>query len=268
MRTLIRLAFVLVFQGLLLLPGCRATTPDVTARAFALPAGHSERVMTSSVDGKPLAYLLDVPDGEPPGSGWPLVLFLHGAGERGDDLSLVMVHGPPRLLEEIPELSRCVLVSPQCPKNSWWRPAPLLALVDEVCAGSYVDPSRLYVTGLSMGGYGSWGLLAEAPGRFAAAVPICGGGDAGRLWPGLATGFELEDLLRARDVPVRAFHGEDDRVVPVGESRLLVEALREAGAPVEFTVYPGVGHDAWTRTYSDPTLWSWLFAQRREDEAP
>jgi len=230
--------------------------------------------MESSVDGMRLAYLLDIPHGEPPEEGWPLVLFLHGAGERGDDLSLVMVHGPPRLLDEIPELSMCVLVSPQCPKVSWWRPAPLLALVDEVCAGSDVDPSRLYVTGLSMGGYGAWGLLAEAPGLFAAAVPISGGGDPGRLWPKLAmgfepgSGFELDDLLRARDVPVRVFHGEDDRIVPVGESRLLVDALREAGAPVEYTVYPGVGHDAWTRTYSDPTLWSWLFAQHREDHAP
>jgi predicted peptidase len=240
----------------LLCAGCRSSS---------VSAGSFEQRMEVEVAGQQLSYRLDVPaeDGRPV-QGWPLVLFLHGAGERGDDLTRVAVHGPPKLVEEIPELARCVLVSPQCPADSWWNPASLLALLDEVRASVPVDPARLYVTGLSMGGYGTWNLLARAPELFAAAVPICGGGEIGRLWKNLATGFDLDELLQARDVPIRAFHGADDETVPVEESRLLVRALEASGADVELTVYAGVGHDSWTRTYADPALWTWLFAQRRD----
>ena len=270
----------LVALGIALLVGCRSTevtpppatlSPAATESPAgpAFPVGRSEQSMTAMVDGHQLDYLLDVPladspsDNTPPDDGWPLLLFLHGAGERGDDLGLVSVHGPPKLHDEVPELQGCVLVAPQCPEGGWWTPGPLLALIDEVCARADIDRERLYVTGLSMGGYGTWGLLAAEPDLFAAAVPICGGGDIGRLWPEMAVGFVLDDLLRAQSVPIRAFHGEDDDVVPVGESRLLVDALDAVGGHVELTVYPGVGHDSWTQTYADPSLYAWLFAQRR-----
>jgi len=221
--------------------------------------------MEAEVDGQRLRYLFTVPGSEErPDAGWPLVLFLHGAGERGDDLARVRVHGPPKLTDEIPELTRCVLVAPQCPLEDWWQAATLEALVDEVETLVEVDASRLYVTGLSMGGYGTWALLARTPERFAAAAPICGGGDLGRLWEEYATGYDLDGLLRARDVPVWAFHGDADTVIPVEESRLLVRALQGVGADARLTVYPGVGHDSWTRTYADPELWAWLFAQRSE----
>jgi len=239
-----------------LLPACR-TVP--------LDPPRLERTMDAAVAGHRLDYLVHVPDGDAPAEGWPLLLFLHGAGERGDDLTRVQVHGPVKLVDEMPELRECVLVAPQCPDGSWWRSEALLALLDEVQAGEGVDPARVYVTGLSMGGYGTWSLLAAAPERFAAAIPICGGGEIGRRWPEHGTGFRIEDLLEARDVPIRAFHGEDDTVVPPEESRVLVDALKAVGADVVLTVYPGVGHDSWTRTYDNPGLYAWLFAQRRAD---
>jgi predicted peptidase len=245
---------------------CTAVSLLALAGASCAP-GHQVRQMAAAVDGHRYRYLLDVPPAdEKPAAGWPLLLFLHGAGERGDDLGLVEVHGPAKLLDEFPELSRCVFVAPQCPAESWWRSAALSALLDEVMASEHVDASRVYVTGLSMGGYGAWNLLAHRPELFAAAVPICGGGEIGRLWKELETGFELAALLRAKDVPVRAYHGDADDVIPLGESRLLVRALREVGADVELTVYPGVEHDSWTRTYADPHVYEWLFAQRRDDK--
>ncbi|MCP3917241.1 MAG: prolyl oligopeptidase family serine peptidase [bacterium] len=225
--------------------------------------------MGTSVGGQQLSYLLHVPvASDVPPDGWPLLLFLHGAGERGDDLSLVRVHGPPKLTGEIPELSRCVVVAPQCPSDAWWKPETLEALLDEVRALTLPDPTRIYVTGLSMGGYGTWGLLASSPDTFAAAVPICGGGDPCRLWQDRvpAGGFDLDELLRAKDVPIHAFHGASDSVVPADESRMLVRALEAVEASVRLTVYPGVGHDSWTQTYADPALYAWMFAQKRETE--
>lgn len=231
-------------------------------------AERHERAMEAEVGGQRLAYVLRVPDGPAPAEGWPLLLFLHGAGERGSDLSCVQVHGPLRHVDEMPELARCILVAPQCPSDDWWRSDALLALLDEVQGAEQVDQGRVYVTGLSMGGYGTWNLLAAAPERFAAAAPVCGGGEIGRLWPEIRTGFSIERLLDAKAVPVRAFHGSADDVIPLAESERLVDALRIAGADVQLTVYEGVGHDSWTRTYADPELYRWLFSQRRAPAPP
>jgi len=223
--------------------------------------------MTSAIEGQRLHYILTVPETkQAPEAGWPLLLFLHGAGERGDDLALVAVHGPPKLVDEIPELSHCVLLSPQCPADRWWQADTLKALIDEVRADFDIDDARIYVTGLSMGGYGTWGLLAQYPDFFAAAIPICGGGDLGRLWSENESGFDLDGLLQAKDVPIHAFHGEADAVVSVEESRVLVHALEEVEGDVQLTAYPGVGHDSWTQTYADPALYTWLFAQRRASD--
>ncbi len=228
-----------------------------------LAPGRHERVRAS----EPLHYVLIVPDDPAPSGGWPLLLFLHGAGERGDDLALVDVHGPTTQLDAFPELAEAVIVAPQCAAEDWWHPDELAALVDEVCALVRVDDARLYVTGLSMGGYGTWGLLARYPHRFAAAVPICGGGDITRLWTdlGVAPGFDLDGLRAAKDVPIWAFHGDADQVIPVAESRLLVAALEEVGGDVRLTEYAGVGHDAWTRTYADARVYAWMFGKARRD---
>ncbi len=205
-----------------------------------------------------LRYLLYRPRGfRAGGSGrWPLVVFLHGAGERGGDLEAVKRHGIPRVVEDRGGLP-FVAVSPQCPAGSYWRlhlPA-LEGLVAEVVAEYAVDTDRIVLTGISMGGFGTWGLAARCPDRFAALVPVCGGGFASQGFPG-----RVRDL---RHVPVWAFHGAKDRVVPPEESRRMVDALRACGGEARLTIYPDLGHDCWTRAYGEPELYEWMMARRR-----
>jgi predicted peptidase len=227
--------------------------------------------MGAAISGVKLRYLLHVPEGAAPDAGWPVVLFLHGAGERGSDLNKVKVHGPPKLVGDVAELKGAVVISPQCPTDGWWRPDVLKALLDEVFVahGGGVDRKRVYCTGLSMGGYGTWSMIARYPGLFAAAVPICGGGDIERLALDLrrkgAPSFDVKQLVKnAKALPVWAFHGASDTVVPQAESELLVDALKAAGSKlVKFTSYPGVGHDSWSRTYGDKAMWKWLFERKR-----
>jgi predicted peptidase len=197
-------------------------------------------------------YLLYLPEGYEEGdAAWPLVLFLHGAGERGDSLALLKRHGPPKLIAQGEPLP-FIVVSPQQAAGGWWNPYVLDALLDEVIATHRVNEDRVYVTGLSMGGFGTWGLAALNPDRFAAAAPICGGGT-----PRLA--------CNAGRLPVWAFHGADDPVVPLESSEVMVDALAACGGDVRLTIYPGVGHDSWTRTYDDPRFFDWLLGHRRSD---
>jgi predicted peptidase len=181
---------------------------------------------------------------------WPVILFLHGAGERGDDLEKVKVHGPPKLVEAGKDFE-FIIVSPQCPEGRWWpeKLDELKALLDEVEAGYEVDTHRIYLTGLSMGGFGSWSLACDSPERFAAVAPICGGGQwfLGR---------------RLKDVPVWAFHGAKDPVVPLRLSQEMVDAINEAGGSAKLTVYPEAGHDSWTETYDNPELYKWFLEHR------
>ncbi len=197
-----------------------------------------------------LDYLLCLPSGyETTRQKWPLVLFLHGAGESGSDLAKVKTHGPPKLVEGGREFP-FILVSPQCPSRGW-NPDALNALLDSVIRNYRVDKERVYLTGLSMGGYGTWTLAAAHPERFAAIAPICGGGnpkDAGKL---------------AR-LPVWVFHGAKDPTVPLQRSEEMVQAIKAAGGNVKFTVYPEAGHDSWTKTYNDPDFYTWLLAQKRK----
>ena len=181
-----------------------------------------------------LDYLLYLPEdyGQDPARRWPLILFLHGAGERGDDVSQVALHGPLQAAATGTDVPG-IVIAPQCPENHWWSDyqETLLGLVDEVSAAYAVDPARVYLTGLSMGGFGSWHLAVEYPERFAAVVPICGGG----LW---AFGFP-ERAADLRGVPVWAFHGLLDDVVPVQETAKLVAALQAAGGDVKTDDLPG-----------------------------
>jgi len=185
---------------------------------------------------------------------WPLILFLHGAGERGRDLRLVKKHGLPKLVQKQKDFPFLV-VSPQCPRDEWWSNDTLCALLDEVIETYAVDPDRVYLTGLSMGGYGTWSLATAHPERFAAIAPICGGGN-----PLLAP--------RLQHVPVWAFHGAKDQVVLPKETERMVKALRRCGADeIQLTVYPHAEHDSWAETYANPALYEW-FLQHRRHQAP
>jgi len=207
-----------------------------------------------------LAYLLYLPKGyeQDADKSWPLVLFLHGAGERGSDLEKVKAHGPPKRVEQGEEFP-FVLVSPQCPAGSWWDAEQVLALLDAVVRELRIDESRVYLTGLSMGGYGTWSTGLRAPHRFAAIVPICGGGERIDLLRGAVS--HPEEL---RSLPIWAFHGAKDNVVPLAESERMVEAVKRRGNDgVKLTVYPEARHDSWTEAYGDPKLYEWLLSHHR-----
>lgn len=205
-----------------------------------------------------LRYLLYLPPGygSDPAERWPLILFLHGMGERGDDLQMVKKHGIPRLVEEDPQFP-FVVISPQCPTDSVWTAelGALEALLDYALQEYAIDPDRVYLTGLSMGGYGTWHLATEAPDRFAAVAPVCGGGLAQLGFPG--------KVAALREVPVWAFHGADDEVVPLEESEKMVQELEAAGGEARLTVYPECGHNSWDETYSNPELYRWFLSHRR-----
>ncbi len=198
-----------------------------------------------------LPYLLYLPNDSvaTSGSPQPLLLFLHGAGERGDDLERVKVYGPPKMVEQGKDLP-FIVVSPQCPTDGWWSVEALGALLDEVEQAHRVDLDRVYCTGLSMGGFGTWALALRFPNRFAAIAPICGGG-------------QVHAVCNIKHVPVWAFHGAKDAVVPLKRSEEMVEALQQCGGNVRLTVYPEAGHDSWTETYAIPELFSWLLSHRR-----
>ena len=236
------------------------------------PAGFEERTVSVPEAGQPVEfkYRLLRPAAVEPGRKLPLVLFLHGAGERGSDNERQLKYLPTWLAEE--ENRRrypCFVLAPQCRVDHRWvevdwsdktsvpqKPemtvdmAAAVAALDAVMKIEPVDPGRVYLTGLSMGGYGSWDLAARMPERFAAVIPICGGGDE-------ATAPKLKPL------PTWCFHGDADKAVPVERSRTMVEAVRAAGGRVQYTEYAGVGHDSWTPAYRDRVTLDWLFQQKR-----
>jgi predicted peptidase len=202
-----------------------------------------------------LKYRLLIPDGYDTAQDtrFPLVLFLHGAGERGADNRRQLVHGAAQFLK--PERRRkhaCFVVAPQCPSGRWWTDSleSVMELVRQLQADYRIDPDRLYVTGLSMGGFGTFALTTRYPDVFAAAAPICGGGDP----------TQAKTLI---SLPLWVFHGDADRVVPVGLSRSMIKAIESGGGMPKYTEYPGVGHDCWTQTYANPDFHEWLFAQKK-----
>ncbi|BCX48943.1 hypothetical protein HAHE_28510 [Haloferula helveola] len=202
--------------------------------------------------GHELSYLLFEPDPAllPAGKPRPLVVFLHGAGERGDDLEKVKKHGPPTQAMEGAGLP-FVLLAPQCPPGQWWDTDDVIDLIRHVAKEQSIDPKRIHLTGLSMGGFGTWNILAKAPELFASAVPICGAGE-----PKTAGAF--------KDMPIWAFHGTADEAVPVDGTRKMEAALEKADATdFRATYYDGVGHDSWTRTYSNPAVYAWMMLQSR-----
>jgi len=228
-------------------------TVPLIAKAADEQSGQQAKAFEKQITVK-LNYLLFLPEGysNDTDKKWPLMLFLHGAGERGSDVNKVKVHGPPKVVEKKKEFP-FIVVSPQCPSDSWWRPYELVALLDDVQKSLRVDPDRIYLTGLSMGGYGTWELASQYPQRFAAIAPICGGGNPAQV-------------RRLRDLPIWVFHGDADRVVPVARSDEMVEALKKAGADVKYTRYEGIDHDSWTKTYANEELYEWMLSHKRGEK--
>jgi predicted peptidase len=161
---------------------------------------------------------------------------------------LVKKHGPPKIVETKRDFP-FIVVSPQSPRRGW-SPESLAALLDEIVLNYQVDRDRVYLTGLSMGGYGTWTLAAAYPEKFAAIAPICGGGSP-------------EDAARLKGLPIWVFHGAKDKAVPLERSEEMVKAIEDSGGKVKFTVYPDAEHDSWTATYDNPELYQWLLEQKR-----
>lgn len=213
-----------------------------------LKPGRFEGKITKSVT---LSYLVSVPDDYATSSGkrYPLVIFLHGSGERGSDLEKVKVHGPPKLVAAGRKFS-FILVAPQCPDGRSWDPDELNALLNSIERQYRVDRDREYLTGISMGGYGTWALATAQPKRFAAIAPICGGGDVTRA-PLIAK------------VPTWVCHGDKDPSVPFQRSVDMVAALESAGGHPTFTRVEGGYHDVWTQFYLRDDFYDWLLKQKR-----
>lgn len=198
-----------------------------------------------------LKYLLYLPVGYESEDSWPLMIFLHGYGERGNDLELVKKHGLPKMIASGQDFP-FIIASPQCPDTTVWpeQADELNGLINSLIAEYKVDNNRVYLTGLSMGGYGTWYLASRYPEKFAAIAPICGGG-----------GWWMTDSLKS--IPTWVFHGDADDVVPLIESEVMVNRIQEAGGDITLTVYPGVGHDSWTESYNNPELYTWLLSHQK-----
>jgi dienelactone hydrolase len=212
---------------------------------------HAEAQQTHEQYIRPVNYLLYLPDGYAKDTvqKWPLLLFLHGSGERGDDLEKVKKHGPPKLVEQGKKLP-FIVVSPQAPQGQGWSNADLYALLQD-CKQKYrADVNRIYLTGLSMGGFGTWSLAMEHPEEFAAIVPICGGGDTADIW-------------KLRNTAVWCFHGAKDNNVPLAADQKMISALQVYNSSAKLTIYPEAAHDSWTETYNNDSLYQWLLLQKK-----
>lgn len=248
--------FLLIF-AMLTLCSCAAVrqkTPSLTDQvpgSFALKFTQTVRA----------DYLLFLPKGYDPKATkrWPMILFLHGSGERGTNVWKAAVHGPPKIVKDKPEFP-FIVVSPQCPDGKLWSNEVLLALLDEVTRRYLVDKNRIYLTGLSMGGYGTWNFGTTYPDKFAAMAPICGGGETITI---LLSSWDKPQALKT--LPVWAFHGAKDTTVPVTESERMAGAMKNAGCQeVKLTVYPEANHDSWTETYNNPELYEWFLKHERK----
>jgi len=207
--------------------------------------------------GLDLQYALYLPNDYPDtGEMYPLILFLHGAGERGDNLDLVKIHGIPKLIDDGNSFP-FIIIAPQCPDEGYWdRPEyvrSLISLIKEIMKAYAVDKTRIYGTGLSMGGLGTLAIAIKEPGLFAAIIPVCGGAD-------------LKKIVRINQLPIWLFHGDADSVIPVENSLSIYDALKPINQHVFLTIYKGVGHDSWTETYENEAVYEWLLTYRKKAE--
>jgi predicted peptidase len=268
-------------QSFLLLPvWLLAAMSDVPAATVDAGLRQSREVLVTDPKPTSLHYLLRLPEGyeESKGQVWPLILFLHGAGERGADLDKVAVHGPPQLVSAKPRVPKkesaeqkagrlesielvrknFIIVSPQCPTGSSWLRSDLSGLLDAIERRLLVDKKRIYLTGLSMGGYGTWDLGLREPERFAAIAPICGGASSITV---LLNRRHKTRGPRQKQLPVWCFHGVKDTTVPAEESERMVNLLKRFGnESTRMTLYPEAGHDSWTASYANPELYRWFLS--------
>lgn len=266
-----QLLFVFLIAGLT--SNCQVLKKEATTRQPAIPTsaqspkseqGFVEKSHTNA-SGEAMPYLLFVPEGSDKSKSYPLVLWLHGGGSRGKDLKLLLAHGNEHGIGFLARADNQVrypsfILAPQCPRNRFWgdsesdHPTTEMKLVLEILEkvrGEYrVDSGRIYVMGMSLGGYGTWDIITRSPTTFAAAVPICGGGEVSKA------------SLLAK-TPIWAFHGDEDQMVSVSESRRMIEAIKKAGGQPRYTEYRGVGHDSWVQAFKEPDFLSWIFAQTR-----
>ena len=239
-----RLPLVTMVLAILMPSSVRAepVTPGTQqARQYVTSVGRGDEAREVT-----LRYWLFVPKEYAETKQVPLMLFLHGAGERGDDLERVKKWGPPKRVANDKDFP-FLLISPQCEKDERWDAEEMVLLVKHVVGAYRVDQNRMYCTGLSMGGYGTWSLLAARPNMFAAGIPICGGGNPAKA-------------KQLAGVPLWVFHGDKDSTVPLKRSEQMVQAVKEAGGNVRLTVYPGVGHNSWSATYANPKAYDWLLS--------
>jgi predicted peptidase len=259
-----RKSLVLLCGGLLVaLPGAFAQNQSRTETGFL------DRSVV--LNGTTYRYRIFVPASYTPGQRWPVILFLHGAGERGSDGYVQTQVGLPPAIRQNAARFPAIAVFPQVTADSAWTGTlarvAMMAL-DQTTREYQTDPSRVYLTGLSMGGNGTWYVAYRNPKRFAAIAPICSCVSP-KFWKvdpvvPADSGEHFSALARQlRQVPTWIFHGEVDPVVPVDESRKAFAALQAAGAPVQYSEVPGTGHDSWDPAYNSPKFWTWLFAQRR-----
>ncbi|MBO1264004.1 prolyl oligopeptidase family serine peptidase [Proteiniclasticum sp. SCR006] len=217
-----------------------------------------ETFETTHIEEITLNYLLELPEDydDESSEGFPLLLFLHGMGERGDNLEMLYVNGIPKLLREGARLPFITLM-PQCPDTSFWPDEyrSLKLLLDHITKTYNVDCRRIYITGLSMGGYGTYEMLTRYPDLFTAGAPICGG---------IGSMKARMNLPVLKDIPLWIFHGEQDDVVPVEESRQIHDYLQSIGHEnLKMTLYPDLNHDSWTRTYDNSEVYDFLLRFRK-----
>lgn len=232
---------LLVASVLLAPPNSSAKPGELAPMAF-------RRRVTRTFSGSYFLYL-PVDYGKPGHERWPVVLFLHGSGESGDNLDDVKKHGPTKEVLNGRNFP-FILVAPQSPVENGWDPYVLTALLNEIEAKYHVDRDREYLTGLSMGGFGTYTLAALTPQRFAAIAPICGGASV-RIAP----------LLKG--VPIWSFHGDKDPIVPLRMEQPIIDALTKQGGEVKFTVVENGGHDVWTQIYAGEDIYNWLLQHKR-----
>jgi len=229
------------------------TVPLAAFAADPPKTGWQDRVFKEA--GGEVKYVLFVPPGYDPEKAYPVVLFLHGAGESGTDGKKQATVGLGKVVKKKEKDFPAIVIFPQSQKGGWGANSAegkrALAILDEVCKEYKTDAKRIYLTGLSMGGFGTWSIAAAHPERWAAIVPVCGGGS-----PASAEKF--------KDLPCWAFHGDMDTTVKADKSREMIEALKKAGGTPKYTEYPGVGHNSWDKAYGTEELYDWLFKQARK----
>jgi predicted peptidase len=254
------------------LGGLHAVAAEDSARAPE--TGFLDRTLV--LHGASHKYQVFVPADWSPARPGPVILFLHGIGERGSDGRLQTQAGLPKAVRAEPSRFPAVIVMPQCPDQRWWTDPEMeelaLAALDAAAGEFDADPKRVYLTGLSMGGFGTWDLAARHPGRFAAVVPVCGGiavpdkliqehPEVAPFQRPDAPASYSEAARKLGSTPVWIFHGAADDVVPVEQARKMNEALKASSGEVRYTEYPGIGHNSWDKAYAEPELMAWLLSK-------